>query len=195
MSDDMNLEAWLQSKISRAKDQIDSVYDYMMYKDKEPEPVAVSVMPAASPMATTYGAFLNRMGEETEMQEAKKQHLDPVGKEDDDINNDGKVNSSDSYLKNRRKAVSQAIKNEEVEEIELNSPALIKAFGKIDELKIINSKIHDTDKPAHTNFSTKTDSKDKPKPNRYGPAPGPSKPSPPSPSYPNKPPRKTNVIY
>lgn len=31
--------------------------------------------------------------------------LDPVGKEDSDINNDGNVNSTDSYLKNRRNAI------------------------------------------------------------------------------------------
>jgi hypothetical protein len=35
--------------------------------------------------------------------------LDPVGKEDDDINNDGKVDSTDDYLKNRRKAISKNI--------------------------------------------------------------------------------------
>jgi len=38
--------------------------------------------------------------------------LDPVGQEDDDVNNDGKVDSSDKYLKARRKAVSKAIKGE-----------------------------------------------------------------------------------
>lgn len=38
--------------------------------------------------------------------------LDPVGKEDADINNDGKVDKSDSYLKNRRKAISAAVKEE-----------------------------------------------------------------------------------
>ena len=35
--------------------------------------------------------------------------LDPVNKEDDDINNDDKVDSTDSYLKNRRSAVGAAI--------------------------------------------------------------------------------------
>jgi len=35
--------------------------------------------------------------------------LDPVGKEDDDVNNDGKVDKTDDYLKNKRKAVSKAI--------------------------------------------------------------------------------------
>ena len=35
--------------------------------------------------------------------------LDPVGKEDKDIDNDGDVDSSDSYLSNRRKAIGLAI--------------------------------------------------------------------------------------
>jgi hypothetical protein len=39
----------------------------------------------------------------------KEAKLDPIGKEDDDINNDGKVDKTDKYLKNRRKAVSKAI--------------------------------------------------------------------------------------
>ena len=44
--------------------------------------------------------------------------LDPVGKEDEDINNDGKKDGTDKYLKNRRKAIGKAIaaKEEEVEE-------------------------------------------------------------------------------
>ena len=45
---------------------------------------------------------------------AKKQEkLDPVGKEDDDIDNDGDVDSSDKYLAKRRKAISKAIKKDE----------------------------------------------------------------------------------
>ena len=35
--------------------------------------------------------------------------LDPVGEEDDDIDNDGKVDDTDSYLKNRRSSVGAAI--------------------------------------------------------------------------------------
>ena len=42
--------------------------------------------------------------------------LDPVGKEDDDINNDGKVDKTDDYLANRRKAISKAIKKESLQE-------------------------------------------------------------------------------
>tara|TARA_Y100000004_G_C8937050_1_gene422555 strand:+ start:452 stop:1006 length:555 start_codon:yes stop_codon:yes gene_type:complete len=36
--------------------------------------------------------------------------LDPVGKEDDDINNDGRVDGSDSYLKNRRKVIGSKMR-------------------------------------------------------------------------------------
>ena len=35
--------------------------------------------------------------------------LDPVGQEDDDINNDGKVDKTDKYLKNKRAKTSAAI--------------------------------------------------------------------------------------
>lgn len=35
--------------------------------------------------------------------------LDPVGKEDKDINNDGKVDSTDEYIQKRRDAISAAI--------------------------------------------------------------------------------------
>jgi len=44
-----------------------------------------------------------------------EQKLDPVGKEDADINNDGKVDKTDDYLKNRRKKVSKAIKKEDLD--------------------------------------------------------------------------------
>ena len=37
---------------------------------------------------------------------SKSEGLDPVGKEDDDINNDGKVDKTDKYLATRRKAVA-----------------------------------------------------------------------------------------
>lgn len=40
---------------------------------------------------------------------SKAEGLDPVGKEDDDINNDGKVDKTDKYLSNRRKKISQNI--------------------------------------------------------------------------------------
>lgn len=46
------------------------------------------------------------------------ENLDPVGKEDKDINNDGKVDSTDEYLKNRREKVAQAIAHGKQEEEE-----------------------------------------------------------------------------
>jgi hypothetical protein len=49
------------------------------------------------------------------MQEKK---LDPVGKEDGDVDNDGDKDSSDSYLMKRRKAIAKAMKKEEVEKEE-----------------------------------------------------------------------------
>jgi hypothetical protein len=41
---------------------------------------------------------------------ASAKKLDPVGKEDGDIDNDGDTDKSDGYLKNRRDAVKSAIK-------------------------------------------------------------------------------------
>ena len=46
--------------------------------------------------------------------EAKK--LDPVGKEDGDINNDGKEDKTDKYLMKRRKAIGKAMGKKTVEE-------------------------------------------------------------------------------
>jgi len=42
--------------------------------------------------------------------EKMKEGLDPVGKEDGDVNNDGKKDGTDKYLMNRRKAIGKAIK-------------------------------------------------------------------------------------
>ena len=42
--------------------------------------------------------------------------LDPVGKEDGDVNNDGKKDKTDKYLMNRRKAIGKAIKSKMKEE-------------------------------------------------------------------------------
>ena len=48
-------------------------------------------------------------------QSVQEKKLDPVGKEDGDIDNDGDKDSSDSYLMKRRKAIAKAMKKEEVE--------------------------------------------------------------------------------
>ena len=46
---------------------------------------------------------------------AVEEKMDAVGKEDGDIDNDGDKDASDKYLAKRRKAVSKAMKGEEVE--------------------------------------------------------------------------------
>lgn len=46
---------------------------------------------------------------------AMAEELDPVGKEDDDINNDGKVDKTDKYLSNRRKAIAANLKEDDHE--------------------------------------------------------------------------------
>ncbi len=61
---------------------------------------------------------------EGKTQSAKK--LDPVGKEDADINNDGKVDKTDAYLRNRRKAVGKSMKVLKEETVDTD-----KAFVKI----------------------------------------------------------------
>jgi hypothetical protein len=43
--------------------------------------------------------------------------LDPVGKGDDDIDNDGDTDSSDEYLKNRRKKIGQKIDSAKLKEM------------------------------------------------------------------------------
>lgn len=47
---------------------------------------------------------------ELNCEECCEESLDPVGKEDSDINNDGKVDGTDKYLLKRRKAVGDALK-------------------------------------------------------------------------------------
>lgn len=45
-----------------------------------------------------------------------KEELDPVGKEDNDINNDNKVDKQDTYLKNRRETIAKNIEDEPMDE-------------------------------------------------------------------------------
>ena len=59
---------------------------------------------------TLESSVLNVWAEATKKNEVK---LDPVGKEDGDIDNDGDTDASDKYLAKRRKAISKAVKKEE----------------------------------------------------------------------------------
>jgi len=51
--------------------------------------------------------------------------MDPVGKEDDDVDNDGDSDDSDKYLKKRRDAISKAIKKEDRVPMEKNGKKLV----------------------------------------------------------------------
>jgi hypothetical protein len=58
----------------------------------------------------------------------KRPPLDPVGKEDEDVNNDGKVNKADSYLSNRRKVVAKYLDKTPVVKEEKSSLRLSKTM-------------------------------------------------------------------
>jgi len=69
--------------------------------------------------------------------------LDPVGQADADIDNDGDVDSSDKYLKNRRKKISKAIKGKEVKEAKKNCGCgkdPCETYGKQEDLEELSSK-------------------------------------------------------
>ena len=55
------------------------------------------------------GGKVNYLGVDGTANTMTEKKLDPVGQEDGDVNNDGKKDSTDSYLMNRRKAVKKAI--------------------------------------------------------------------------------------
>ena len=66
---------------------------------------ANSVNQRLSALYEDMGNILNRY---YDIEEA----LDPVGKEDDDVDNDGYEDDSDAYLKKRRAAISKAVKGD-----------------------------------------------------------------------------------
>ena len=103
--------------------------------------------------------------------------MDPVGKEDDDINNDGKVDKTDDYLANRRKAVSKAIgkksvKEEDEDDDDVTAKKATKGAKKaakgiktiekeIDKLKDEKKKLKDKIAPLIADFKSKKIDKDK----------------------------------
>jgi hypothetical protein len=50
--------------------------------------------------------------------DSKEKKLDPVGKEDSDVDNDGDSDSSDEYLKKRRKAIAENMKEDKADHAE-----------------------------------------------------------------------------
>jgi hypothetical protein len=99
---------------------IKAAHQRVMQKDKEAEARAKrdAKRGMKSPGATKGMADVKM--------EAKK--LDPVGKADADIDNDGDVDKSDSYLHNRRKAIKKAMKKEEVEQVDEISAKTLSSY-------------------------------------------------------------------
>ena len=64
--------------------------------------------------------------------------LDPVGKEDGDIDNDGDKDSSDKYLAKRRKAISKAIKKDQKEESDLEEKTTKDVDETLDKIREAN---------------------------------------------------------
>ena len=63
MSQSMHIEPWVQSKIATAKEMVSGVHDYMVYGEDDKTPAAPSY-DQSSQMASSYGNFMNRMGED-----------------------------------------------------------------------------------------------------------------------------------
>ena len=90
IQDGEQLDAWVQAKITKAADYIDAVKHYLEGEE--------------------YLAGTEAPGMEDEpVEEPVDEKMDPVGQEDADINNDGKVDKTDKYLKNRRVSIAKAM--------------------------------------------------------------------------------------
>ena len=61
-----------------------------------------------------------------------EEKMDPVGKEDKDINNDGKVDKTDDYLANRRKAIKKAIEKQVDEDLLRKGGKISKALDALE---------------------------------------------------------------
>ena len=74
--------------------------------------------------------------------QVKKEALDPVGKEDADVDNDGKKNdSNDKYIMKRREAIRKAISKKKVSE-ELGEELVIEVSGEEKDGKIKEKKVN-----------------------------------------------------
>jgi len=78
-----------------------------------------------------------RIGKDPKHQNNYKEALDPVGKEDGDVNNDGKKDKTDKYLMNRRKAIGSAIKGKmsSMKKEETEAAEYIETVAKVKEVE------------------------------------------------------------
>lgn len=117
LGDDDQLDAWVQSKLTKAEDYLDAVAGYTESEKHEKQQPRIIALALNEKKATYCGRCGHTHVKGTPCPRPfKNEALDPVGKEDDDINNDGKVDKTDKYLKNRRDVVSKKITKEELKE-------------------------------------------------------------------------------
>jgi hypothetical protein len=84
---------------------------------------------------------IRKMSARMDKEKTQKEALDPVGKEDGDVNNDGKKDETDSYLMKRRKAIGSAMKKRLKEERASLSEVMT---DKEDEKKVVEKKVNNT---------------------------------------------------
>jgi len=91
------------NKMTTPKAQLrnEEVVDEMMRNKNTGLPTGLKTPPTTKKVETPITADQRR--------KMKVEAMDPVGKEDGDINNDGKKDGTDKYLKNRRAAIGKAI--------------------------------------------------------------------------------------
>ena len=91
-----------------------------------------------------------------EVQEKAKK-LDPVGKEDGDVDNDGDKDSSDKYLMKRRKAISKAMKEHHQKDENGN---VIEHEEEVEEAYTVTNADKKANTPAYKNFKAGMKGKD-----------------------------------
>lgn len=171
LGDDDQLDAWVQAKLTKAEDYLDSAAGYTESEKHQDQDTSIVALALNEKKATYCGrcghthvkgtpcprpfkegvvgeklspnskpeTYIKDFGKskapqfkgksaEKKRQMAiaaymsnKNEALDAVGKEDDDINNDGKVDKTDKYLKNRRNTISKKITKEEIRELMLEA--------------------------------------------------------------------------
>jgi len=84
---------------------------------KEKEKIFKGMKKAKGEFKKLYGKDAESVMYATATKRAMDEELDPVGKEDDDIDNDGDVDKTDKYLANRRKAIAKNIKEGDDHEV------------------------------------------------------------------------------
>jgi len=77
---------------------------------KEKEKIVKGMKKAKGDFKKRYGKDAKAVMYATATKKAMSEKLDSVGKEDDDIDNDGDVDKTDKYLLNRRKAIARNLK-------------------------------------------------------------------------------------